>query len=79
MSCVSTAGHGAPFLEVFFLLMAVAIGVMVQRSASTAEFSGCAPIWEGWVALHLRAVLVSLLATMDSSSFPKQGYSKMGW
>jgi len=79
MSCVRTAGYGAPFVAVFFLLMAVAIRVMVRRSASTAEFSGCAPIWKGWVAPYLRTALVSLLATIDSSSFPKQDCSEIGW
>ena len=44
---MSTAGRVGFWLDVFFLLIELAIGVIVRSRASIAEFSGWAPFAKG--------------------------------
>src|SRR5258706_9591312 len=55
----------------------ITMGVIVRRSASMAELSDCAPIWEWEVAPLVRAAWASLLATRVSSSLPKHDSREM--
>src|SRR5258705_6692373 len=81
MSWVSTTGRrGLVRAMVWWglMLMASAMGVIVRRSASMAELSDCAPIWEWEVAPLVRAAGASLLATRVCSSLPKHDSREMG-
>jgi len=78
MSWMSTTSRSGNLFDAFFYLIALAIGSIVQRRASTAEFSAWAPICEECVALHICTAWASHFAIMVSSCLPKHDSSEIG-